>query len=42
MVKIYGTAPVIFDVPAEGGEYHAHVAPRYLHSIYVALDEAKN
>lgn len=30
--KIDGVAPVVFDVPAEGGETHAHVEPGYLHA----------
>lgn len=39
---IYGVAPVVFDVPAEGGEAHAHIQPRQLHSADVGRNVSEH
>lgn len=35
-------APVVFNVPAEGGEAHSHIEPRELHAAYVSSDVSKH
>lgn len=32
MQEVDGVAPVVLDVPAEGGEAHPHVEPGHLHA----------
>ena len=40
--EVDGVAPVVLDVPAEGGEAHAHIEPGHLHArdihVYVGKD----
>lgn len=38
MQVVDGVAPVVFDVPTEGGEAHAHVQPGQLHAADVGSD----
>ena len=38
MQEVDGVAPVVLDVPAEGGEAHAHVQPGQLHAADVGRD----
>ena len=42
MQIIDGVTPMVLDVPAKGGEAHAHVAPRDLHAADVAADVAQD
>lgn len=42
MHVVDGVAPMILVVPAEGGEAHADVHPRNLHTGNVAVDVAEN
>lgn len=39
---IYGVAPVVFNVPAEGGEAHAHIQPGQLHSADVGRNVSEH
>lgn len=38
MQVVDGVAPVVLDVPAEGGEAHAHVQPGQFHAADVGSD----
>lgn len=42
MKVIYGVAPVVFNVPAERGEAHAHIKPRQLHSTDVGRNVSEH
>lgn len=41
MIEIDRTAPMVFNVPAKGGENHSNVTPWHLHAVHVAFDETK-
>lgn len=36
-----GVAPMILNVPAESGEYHANIKPRHLHARDIAINMAQ-
>lgn len=42
MQEVDGVAPVVLDVPAEGGETHAHIEPGHLHTRDVHIDVSEH
>lgn len=38
MQVVNGVAPVVFDMPAERGEAHAHIQPGQGHATYIRCD----